>query len=176
MARKRNALRGIEDRRLLRELGKAAREIGHARGRARVRALIRYLTALNRVTDDVLRVLPARFRRAIEAEFPAHADLPFRARRLRKVRAASRKPAPAASAMPAEGPALLWRSHSSASMRKVISELAPYVGGAGAVQILNSASGAGKDLLATVTSGMRPFLGKAAASHLAMDILARVRT
>ncbi len=69
---------------------------------------------------------------------------------------------------------MAWTGASGPALkRKVASELAPYVGPEAAERILQLVADNGENLLSTVDSALRLFLGKAAASRLTSRIVDR---
>ena len=167
MPRKRTTPLRIADSRLLWRMNSAVHEIYNARPKARLRALIRYLALLNSVTDSVARRMPKRLRKAVEADSHIRAGSRSRARGLRHTR--SRAPRSARRAMIS-----VTHAPGSTATERIRLELAPYIGTAAASQILVSALKSRQDVLVSMMSALRPFLGRAAAHRLASRIAACV--
>jgi len=150
MAKRRNAQYHRGNTRLLRAMSRAARIFNHAQGKERLEALRRYVAALNDFSDSVLRELPQGQHGMIAA--PRRGPGPSR-------------PTPCRQSA---------RVGAGVLKLRMANELIPYVGAAGARQILKSVSVGEKSVRPAVESVLGVFLGKAAASQLVDRMIDRM--
>ncbi len=170
MRRTRHGRREIPPR-LLRQMSSAIRDAGHSRGRRKLAAVIRYLSALNRVTAAVLSALPERMRKTIEADLHARQNVP---RRPARPRNRKRMRVTAAHGYVSTPPSRHPQSSRAAVTReRALAELAEYIGTEAALRILQSVPDCGEGLRPRIISAVGPLLGGGTASCLARQIVAQ---
>src|SRR5450432_1747430 len=178
MARRYHARRWKDHSRLLREMSAAARTFSHCSRRNRIRALDRYVVALHQFTDQVVDLLPERFRKTVNAPPQGRNDSRRRAFRMNTARART-----VGRAAPEDHASRLstWSMTrpnaeiaGDALTLRMASELSVYLGAAGADRIVKLAANNGGDLPAAAESVLRLFIGRMAAPLLVKRIVDRV--
>ncbi len=158
--------------RQLREMSIAAHDFGRAQGRSRLAALKRYTLALRSFTESMLGKLPGK-QQPIERKFRRPGRLSPNPRP--RTRPSSQESTVEAQPGPQTNQPELKRECEEASGNglrlRVLSGLAPYLGSAGANQILESVADGGEDLERKVESLLRVFLGQTAGTRLAGRII-----
>lgn len=170
--------RGEADARLLREMSVAAHDFNHARrGRQRLVALKRFSIALRRFTHIMLSEFPVE-QQKLAGEPVGKAKFRRSVRCIQEARLAIAAGSSGATAQIShelrmnrpESKAGRWQASDGVLKSRVLSGLVPYIGSAGANQIVASVSEK-EDLGRKVESVLGAFLGKTAGTRLAARII-----
>jgi hypothetical protein len=164
------ARRGHNQRsaRQLREISIAAHDFNRARGRSRLVALKRYTLALRVFSDSMLGKLSGK-QQTIQAKRSGAPEF-RRPSRLNSNPRPRIQPSPPESTVQMH-PGCGQADSGTALKLRVLSGLAPYLGSAGATQLLESVADDREDLEKKVESMLRLFLGQTAGARLAGRII-----